>query len=457
MNNLVINQNNQNNQILPINNQNQKFISNNNDLNQNIPNNNINMMMNVNQQNNFQPNINLLNNNVMMNNSQNNNNMMNNLNIINQNSKSNNNLNMNKVYLKEIKKFKKPPLIGLQNIGATCYMNATLQCLSNVGLLTGYFLLNKSLFENIPRENQEKKLSKAFSEVLYHLWNPKEPNKYYSPNYFKEVISTQNELFAGIQANDSKDLLIFLYQTMHSELNMYKNIDIIDSEFSNQMDANYELNKFRKNYFANNKSIINDLFYFDQANSTKCLNCKTVIYNFAIYNILIFPLEKTRIFKSQKNSNFASVNIKDCFDCFTCTEQSQPGNNFYCNNCKQESAYELRNQLSSFPEILSIVLNRGSHLEFDVNFTISYLLDDLDEYLIKLNSNQNEIGVKYELIGIIIHIGNSGMDGHFYTYCKSPVDKEWYWFNDAIVEKINDPHEKIKGIPYLLFYQKIKN
>ena len=33
-------------------------------------------------------------------------------------------------------------LIGLNNIGATCYMNATLQCLSNTKKLTEYFLNN---------------------------------------------------------------------------------------------------------------------------------------------------------------------------------------------------------------------------------------------------------------------------------------------------------------------------
>ena len=88
---------------------------------------------------------------------------------------------------------------------------------------------------------------------------------------------------------------------------------------------------------------------------------------------------------------------------------------------------------------------------------ISYILDDLDEYLIKLNCNNQYLGTRYELIGIIIHTGNSGMDGHFFTYCKSPVNRKWYWFNDAIVQRINDPIQEIRGIPYLLFYQKIKN
>ena len=33
-----------------------------------------------------------------------------------------------------------PTLIGLNNIGATCFMNATLQCLSQTEDLTNYFL-----------------------------------------------------------------------------------------------------------------------------------------------------------------------------------------------------------------------------------------------------------------------------------------------------------------------------
>ena len=155
----------------------------------------------------------LINNNLMMNNFQMANNIQRNMNYIEQNNQNIPfiNLNNEQIYLKEISKFKVPPLIGLANIGATCYMNATLQCLSNINLLTDFFLSNKDTFLNIPFNAEEKPISKAFSDVLYHLWNPNEPKKYYSPDYFKNIISSKNKLFQGIQANDSKDLLLFLY------------------------------------------------------------------------------------------------------------------------------------------------------------------------------------------------------------------------------------------------------
>ena len=400
----------------------------------------------------------LINNNLMMNNFQMANNIQRNMNYIEQNNQNIPfiNLNNEQIYLKEISKFKVPPLIGLANIGATCYMNATLQCLSNINLLTDFFLSNKDTFLNIPFNAEEKPISKAFSDVLYHLWNPNEPKKYYSPDYFKNIISSKNKLFQGIQANDSKDLLLFLYENIHKELNTAIAPKISNEQFSDQKNAEFELIQCRQNYFRENKSIITDLFYFDQTNITTCLNCGVKIYNFSMHNALIFPLEKTRLLKVQKNNNIQSVNLKDCFDCHINPERNQPGNQFYCNTCKQESDYLLENRISSYPEILTIVLNRGNHLEFDVNFTLSHLLDEMDDYLIQLNCNKEELGTKYRLIGIIIHTGNSGMDGHFFTYCRSPVDKKWYWFNDAIVTKINDPIEENKGIPYLLFYQKIR-
>ena len=67
---------------------------------------------------------------------------------------------------------------GLTNVGATCYMNATLQCLAHVQPLTNY-LLN---FNEISPSNQSKyKLTKAYIEVLRNLWENKHI-KEYAPN-----------------------------------------------------------------------------------------------------------------------------------------------------------------------------------------------------------------------------------------------------------------------------------
>ena len=49
---------------------------------------------------------------------------------------------------------------------------------------------------------------------------------------------------------------------------------------------------------------------------------------------------------------------------------------------------------------------------------------------------------------------------HFIAHCLSPIDNEWYIYNDAYVNKIGKAQfqEKIinLGMPYLLFYKKLE-
>ena len=92
---------------------------------------------------------------------------------------------------KTIHKISTPGIIGLVNIGATCYMNATLQCFSNITRLR-VNLLNKKLYNELEKnKNTNKKLSFAFAEVLKNLWE-KLKQRNFSPEHFNQVISEMN-------------------------------------------------------------------------------------------------------------------------------------------------------------------------------------------------------------------------------------------------------------------------
>ena len=69
-----------------------------------------------------------------------------------------------------------PTLVGLNNIGATCFMNATLQCLSQTEALTNYFLKEKNnkriINNNIAIKNKNNlQLSPAYLELVIFFWN----------------------------------------------------------------------------------------------------------------------------------------------------------------------------------------------------------------------------------------------------------------------------------------------
>ena len=364
-----------------------------------------------------------------------------------------------------ISSFKKPPLIGLVNVGATCYMNATIQCFSNVDTLTDYFLKNKKEIKN----NNNYDLAKEYLKLILNLWKKDAEKKFYEPQDFKDKIGKKNPLFYGVAANDSKDLILFILEELHKELNEANNNPINNMNNQNnlinsQNNEKEEYRKFKDEYYNQNQSIIQRIFYGEQESFTYCRNCKVTLFSFSIFNFLIFPLEKVRQYLMNTN-NYGKgfVSLEDCFIQFISSELMNGPNQMYCNSCRMNADFEMWNKIYKHPEVLIIILNRGKGIEFQVPF--QYPLNiNINKYINKDQNNENyknNENVEYELISVITHIGDSSMSGHFIACCKSPVDQEWYCYNDAIVSECKNPTNifgtnNTNSIPYVLFYQNKK-
>ena len=355
------------------------------------------------------------------------------------------NLKLNPFFpIKAVHKKSTPGIIGLDNIGATCYMNATLQCFSNIQSLKEN-LLNKDMYKNL-EENKytNKKLSFALAEVLKNLWENLTQNTY-SPENFKKVISEMNPLFEGVSANDPKDLVIYILETIHKELNNPPiNNNLINN---NRVQTNYYdvYQKFMYGFNNNNKSIISDEFYGFTNSITTCNYCKISFYNVQTFNILFFPLEEIRKFKGY---NFNTVNIYDCFDY---NERNEIYNSIYCENCRQNYQALQQTIFIKTPKNLIINLNRGKGLEYNVNIVFEEYLN-LKRYVMDNNSP-----FYYELVGIICHHGPNDMGGHFIAYCKNYKNCGWYKYNDSQVTKCTFNEIRTGGLPYVLFYSYIES
>ena len=365
-----------------------------------------------------------------------------------------------------VSSFDKPPLIGLANIGATCYMNATLQCLSNIKKLTNYFLINQKKYLD---NNSKYDLSKEYAKLIDNLWNKNQDKKYYEPYDFKNKIGDKIPLFKGIAANDSKDSILFIFEQLHKELNEPNinelnnmnnlNNNNINNQIFDQRNEKNQYELFKKDYYAKNNSIIQKIFYGEQESLSHCFTCNVTTYNFNIFNFLIFPLEKVRLYLINKNKNgFANVTLENCFEQYISKEIMSGSNQMYCNYCHNYSDYSMNNIIYKHPEVLVIILYRGKALEFDVEFDYPNFIQINNFINLENNDNYNNSDIiEYELISVITHLGESSMSGHFIAYCKSPVDNNWYLYNDAIVTKCNNlnrnNNSNLKSIPYVLFYQ----
>ena len=122
-------------------------------------------------------------------------------------------------------------------------MNALLQCLSNTKNLTDYFL-------NKYKEDQNKIISNEYHKLILNLSNIEKNNILYSPYSFKEVLYKENPLFADIARNDLKDLIDFLFERLHQELNsiikINNNINKKILSLNEQTNEQYMLDSFIK-------------------------------------------------------------------------------------------------------------------------------------------------------------------------------------------------------------------
>ena len=361
-------------------------------------------------------------------------------NIIGTIIKANNN---NEIIIEEKNKKEK---IGLENIGATCYMNATLQCFAHIKQFMHYFTKDKY---NTKAMSDKETLSYSFKILLNELWkNSNNEKKYYAPYEFKEKISKLNPLFKGIAANDAKDLINFIVMTLHTELNSANSeSNIFSEQIIDQTNKTLMFQTFMQEFIQKYNSISSQLFYAINYNITQCCDCNIQIFNYQVYFFLLFPLEEIRKFFNIQNN---VVDIMQCFEYDRRICLMAGDNMMYCNRCRRNTNCNMCTNLVYAPNVLIIILNRGKGKEFDIKLNFKEDLD-ITSYIEMSNS-----GTVYKLIGVITHLGESSMSGHFIAFCKDPFDNQWYKFNDAIVTPVNDFKKDVIdfGMPYLLFFQK---
>ena len=257
-------------------------------------------------------------------------------------------------------------------------MNATIQCLCHIRSLKEYFKNNNNF-------NNNARLTKCFCELINSLWTESDKG-YFTPTNFKNLISKLNPLFEGIQANDSKDLIIFIYETIHNELN---NPNINNNYLYNLYNIPEELRLFRESYYSKNDSIISKIFYSEQSSNLKCCSCGDNKLSFNIICFLIFPLEKVKKHLIKvKNGNLEYVTLEDCFVQNENQEMLYGENQIFCNSCQKSSDAVSYNKLYNCPEVLTIILNSGKSPEFEVEFKFPFYIN-IEKYVEDKNCINN--------------------------------------------------------------------
>ena len=351
--------------------------------------------------------------------------------------------------------------IGLQNIGSTCYMNATLQCLLHVNTLLSYFI-NKyhleratlqKLNDSVPTKGR---ISQAFFEIINSICRA-ENNKLntstsdisnissfdnsVSPDKFQKTVGMYNPQFKNLEANDSKDLILYLLQIMHQELNYYTKNSSLNA-YPNQYDRQQTFQAFIRSYETTNNSIISNLFFGTSENLTICEVCKKIIYNFQKFEFLTFGVFKY---------NGREFNLYNGFEDYCKPSKLTGDNQYYCNNCKKLCDALISTKILFPPEHLLINIDYGKNKMY-MPSSIKYDHEiDITKYL-SFNYGRK---VKYRIMSVCSHYGISGSFGHYIAYCRDKINSKWYQFNDSIISECDANQIRYGGTPYLLLYERI--
>jgi len=216
-------------------------------------------------------------------------------------------------------------IVGLRNLGNTCFMNAALQCLSNTIPLTDYFLgFNYETEINLQNFlGTGGQLVKSYAELIERIWDHNAKPQI-SPSNFKASLGRFAPQFEGFQQHDAMELLAFLLDGLHEDLNrVTKKPYAEDVEGDENSDCQKLAIKSWIAYLQRNMSIIVDLFQGQIRSKLSCQECGKESIKFESFMFLTLPISAD------------AKSIDDCLDLYCCEEILDEENKWHCPRCKK--------------------------------------------------------------------------------------------------------------------------
>jgi len=287
------------------------------------------------------------------------------------------------------------------------------------------------------------KLVVAYAELMKLIWLSK--NQVVKPTAFKGQIEKFAPQFVGTRQHDAQELLSFLLDGIHEDLNRIKKKPYIeDPDYDGTKDEQDAIEAW-KNYLRRDKSLIVDIFQGQSRNCTQCLLCGHHNIRFEPVMYLSLPIPD------------GSRTLNDCLELYLAQEELSGDNQWYCGKCKSHRDATRKTDLWILPPILVVHLKRFKFNEYGHggsknNAAIDYPISnwDLSSYVLSKGSEKP----LYDLYAVSNHVGGLG-SGHYTAYAKNRFDDNWYEFNDSSCKRVTE--RTLKGntsSAYLLFYNR---
>ena len=348
-------------------------------------------------------------------------------------------LSKNEMKNPEFKQFKNMGLTGLANIGNTCFMNSTLQCISHTYELN--LFLDTEVYKTRLNKKHDSLILCEWDNLRKLMWSE---NCIISPGGFVNAMQKvarikDRVIFTGFVQNDLTEFLSFVFDCFHNSI--CREVDmVISGKAQTKTDELAEkcYNMMKSMYKTEYSEFLN-MFY---GISVSQIKSKESDYK----NIITEPFFNINVPISEKKT------LIDCFDLYTEIEELGEDNKILNDKTKLKENATKQILFWSLPNILVIsfkrFLNNGRKQQSFIDFPIDNL--NLSKYVVGYDKHS----YVYDLYGICNHSGNTG-GGHYYAYIKN-ANGTWYEFNDARVEEFTNLDKLKSPYAYCFFYRKQK-
>ena len=347
----------------------------------------------------------------------------------------------------------KKGLVGLQNMGLTCYANATLQCLRNLPRVSWLFTSGRydSLFDKSPsgKRKLQQDVCTSFADLIQQQNEGQHPGIMRPAGFWSathECIADSVYEHMKVKApHDAHEFLMYMIECLHEGSSMEVEMQIMKQPPQTDSEKRIvQALETWKNNFTKQYSPLVDIFYGLLHSTITCSQCKTSYHRWETFNTLKAVVPKRTGELDANPPSLLSMIAEDMkaetiegYSCDACAPTRHNGD-------RKVSIWRL-------PQNLVVCLKRFTPDGQKIHTKISAEeILDLGS-LFSEESPEKAAITKYMLRGIVDHHGSS-RGGHYTAQVKDPISDNWLLYGDESVFPLAKPNFGESN--YILFYER---
>jgi ubiquitin C-terminal hydrolase len=316
---------------------------------------------------------------------------------------------------------------GLSNLGNTCFMNATLQCLLHIpafvqGFESGGFAAGAHARQAV-EGFAGKNVASIFRSLVQQFWDASRGGGRHSfvPKEMAFNLRAVGRQFRLGRQEDAHEFFTQLLDRMRDSELRAAGIDPDRVPSDKQRLAQ--------------TTFVDRVFRGFLRNQMRCPSCSFESNTYDPF--LGLPLS---IMGQRTNS------VKSAIESFTQVETLGEGNEWRCERCKKKVRATKQMTVHKAPPVLAIMLKRFEFAGFGrkISKDVSYRL----QLRVPVSGDQRE--AVYRLTGVLVHAGSTIHSGHYFSYVQG-ANGSWTCMDDDRVSRAS-VQEVLSQQAYILIY-----